>query len=319
MSRYYDRMHDNWRTLAYRKAIATLRRQNVKVVTKEQAKALPNIGSRIAEKIEEIALTSRLQRLNNALQDPRDQVLQLFTGIYGVGLKQASLWVEAGHRTLEDLKNSPVIKLTANQTIGIEHYDDLAQRIPRDEVAEHGEVVRNALQKIDPSFQAIIGGSYRRGAANSGDIDMIITKSDSSAHSIRTVVLDVLVPTLMKKGFLKFALAASKSGEQGDKWHGLSCLLGSTVWRRIDLLIVPSEEIGAALLYFTGNDIFNRSIRLLASKKGLRLNQRGLYKNVIRGVNRAKLTDGELVEGKDEKEIFRILGVPWRAPEDRNC
>jgi DNA polymerase IV len=49
----------------------------------------------------------------------------------------------------------------------------------------------------------------------------------------------------------------------------------------------------------------------------MRLNQRGLYKDVMRGPGREKLTDGELVEGADEKKIFEILGVPWREPENR--
>lgn len=73
------------------------------------------------------------------------------------------------------------------------------------------------------------------------------------------------------------------------------------------------------MIYFTGNDIFNRSIRLLASKKGMRLNQRGLWRDVIRGPNRERVTQGTLVEGKSEKKFFQILGVPWRSPQHRLC
>jgi DNA polymerase/3'-5' exonuclease PolX len=81
----------------------------------------------------------------------------------------------------------------------------------------------------------------------------------------------------------------------------------------------PQTEYGAALIYFTGNDIFNRSLRLLASKKDMRLNQRGLYKDVVRGYNRQKLSEGELVEGKSERRIFELLGVQWREPHERWC
>lgn len=81
----------------------------------------------------------------------------------------------------------------------------------------------------------------------------------------------------------------------------------------------PETEYGAALIYFTGNDIFNRSIRLLASKRQMRLNQRGFYKNVIRRGNREKLTQGQLVEGRSEKKIFEILRVQWREPHERWC
>ena len=83
--------------------------------------------------------------------------------------------------------------------------------------------------------------------------------------------------------------------------------------------MVPESEYGAALIYFTGNDIFNRSLRLLASKKGMRLNQRGLYRDVMRGPSRTKVTEGELIEGRDEKRIFEILGVKWREPWERWC
>jgi DNA polymerase IV len=111
------------------------------------------------------------------------------------------------------------------------------------------------------------------------------------------------------------------SKSDGTKWHG-ACSLPDRVdalWRRIDFLLVPSDEIGAALIYFTGNDIFNKSIRLLASKKGMRLNQHGLWTDVFRGHNRQKLNQGMLVESRSEKRIFELLGVPYRPPEHRNC
>ncbi|KAF2197911.1 hypothetical protein GQ43DRAFT_184656 [Delitschia confertaspora ATCC 74209] len=316
MCKLYDQMQDSWRTLAYRKAIATLAKQKTKTNTKEEAQALPYIGSRLAEKIEETVLTNRLRRLDSNRNDPRDQVLRLFQNIYGVGLSQANKWIQQGHRTLDDLLQKA--KLSENQKIGIMHYNDFLARIPREEVEAHGAYVRTTLQRIDLNFEVIIMGSYRRGAKDSGDIDLIITKKGASIGKLGSVVFGKLVPRLFKEGFLKASLATSHSND-GTKWHGASCLPDSTTWRRLDLLLVPEEEMGAALIYFTGNDIFNRSIRLLASKKGMRLNQKGLYKNVARGRNREKITEGTLVEGRSEKRIFRILGVPWRQPEQRIC
>ena len=60
-------------------------------------------------------------------------------------------------------------------------------------------------------------------------------------------------------------------------------------------------------------------MRLFASKKGMILNQTGLYKDIIRGPGRVKMTKGALVEGADEKSIFATLSVPWRLPEQRIC
>ena len=90
-----------------------------------------------------------------------------------------------------------------------------------------------------------------------------------------------LVNSLVESKFLTHALATSHS-DDGSKWHGVS-RLPNGIHRRLDLLFVPWKERGAALIYFTGNDIFNRSLRLLASKKGMGLNQRGLFKDTLRG------------------------------------
>ncbi|KKZ65637.1 hypothetical protein EMCG_08545 [[Emmonsia] crescens] len=318
MSDYYDRISDHWRTLAYRKAISALRKQKEKIVTKEQALAIPYIGERLAAKIEEIVWTNRLRRLEEANMEPHDILLSKFLNIYGVGFAQASKWIQQGYQSLEDLKSKAC--LTKNQRIGIEHYDDFLQRIPRAEVEAHGAVVKKLLFKIDPDVQVIIGGSYRRGASSSGDIDLIITKDGASQGEICALMTDIVIPALFKQNFLQASLAVGNRRES-SKWHGACALPGrkNPVWRRIDFLYVPGDELGAALIYFTGNDIFNRSLRLLASKKGMCLNQRGLFADILRRENRVKLNRGHLLESKDEKKIFEILGVPWRPPNHRIC
>lgn len=318
MCKHYDQMQDQWRTLAYRKGITTLKKQAIKITTAKQAAALPFIGARLAEKIEEIVLTNQLQKLDNTHSDPLGQVLRLFLGVYGAGLQQANKWIQAGHRTLEDLQTKA--KLTNSQKIGVEHYADFNSQIPREEVEAHGAVVKNALKRVNIKFQVTIMGSYRRGAEDSGDIDLIISCPGFSLANLRTVVFDTLVPQLFQARFLKVSLATSHSNDStGTKWHGASCLPLSKIWRRLDLLLVPEEEMGAALLYFTGNDIFNRSMRLLARKKGMRLSQKGLYKDVRRGRRGEKLNEGVLVESRSEARIFEVLGVPWREAHERVC
>lgn len=320
MATYYDRLGDNWRTLAYRRCITALRKENRLITNKEDAFQIRFIGQRLALKIEEIVTTNTLRRLESTTSDPNDQLLKLFMGIYQVGFPTASRWIVQGHRTLEDLRKN--VDLTPNQFVGVEHYNDFAQRIPRTEVAMHADIVRKALQDADPGLQTIVGGSFRRGAADSGDIDVLITKEGASLATIRTIVLDTVVPMLTRKGFLKAALVAgtSRAGSEGSKWHGASALPGpGAPWRRLDLLFVPWCELGAALIYFTGNDIFNRSMRLLASRKGMRLNQHGLYGEVMRGEKRERVTEGTLVEGHSELRIFEILDVLWRPPRHRVC
>lgn len=317
MATLYDQIGDQWRTRAYRQAISALKKQRRRIETREEALDIPLIGKRLALKIEEIAQTDKLRQLDNTMSDPTHQLLRLFMGIYQVGYPSASRWIAQGYRTLEELKTHP--ELTPNQRIGIEHYDDFSKRIPRAEVEQHAAIVREALRRADPDLQLIIGGSYRRGSQDCGDIDLIITKPQASIEAIRTILMEAIIPGLMGKRFLKIALASSGSRDNGSKWHGACALTETSVWRRIDLLFVPWDELGAALIYFTGNDIFNRSIRLLASRKGMRLNQHGLYRDVMRGKGRVKMTEGTLVEGHSEKRIFECLGVPWWEPHERQC
>lgn len=322
MADYYASTRDEWRTFAYRKAITVLRKHPHEIFTAKQASELPCIGSRLAAKIEEIKITHRLRRLENTHLEPTDQALKVFLKMYGVGYTQAMRWIQYGHRTLANLRTGDVA-LTDNQRIGLEHYEDFLTRIPRDEVARHGAIVEKALLGLDPKFEVTVGGSYQRGASDCGDIDVVITRPGTSINFTRTLVLERLVPTLFATGFLKVGLAVT-SRDTGTKWHG-ACQLPSTSgegarnpWRRIDLLLVPWSERGAAMIYFTGNDIFNRSLRLLARKKGMRLNQRGLYRDVMRGPGQKKLNEGVKVAGEDEREVFKVLGVPWRECWERD-
>ena len=321
---------DHFRALSYRKGISTLRQQDKKITTTKEAVKLRNIGQSLAEKIEEIVTNDRLEKLEHAQQQPEEQIMRMFLKIYGVGMAQANKWVAQGHRTLEDLKEN--VKLTTSQKIGIEHYDDLNERIPRWEVEALAKVVKETAAGIDASVEFIIGGSYRRGSDTTGDIDLIITKKGTETAQDLLPFLRELVAQLTDKNFLTASLASFSSNASeghGSKWHGCCVLPESAfpeekgkyrpIWRRIDLLLVPESEFGAALLYFTGNDIFNRSLRLLASKKGMRLNQRGLYANVRRGPGRVKQNEGDLLEGRDERKIFELLGVKWREPHERWC
>ncbi|TGO54040.1 hypothetical protein BOTNAR_0279g00140 [Botryotinia narcissicola] len=333
MKDYYERIGDQWRTRSYMQACGQLKNQPTLIRTFSEAIVIPKIGQRIAKKIEEIVLTGHLRRLDHAEAEPDNKILKIFMGIYGVNYKLASKWISQGHRSFADLKNN--IRLTPSQQIGIEHYDDLQLRIPRHEIEELGKFIIETSNTLDPEIEITIGGSYRRGAKSSGDIDIIISKP----HTIKTIqltpFLSSLVKSLTDSKFLTAALAVPHNNE-GSKWHGC-CVLPSpsspslsseshppNPWRRIDFLLVPASEIGAALIYFTGDDIFNRSMRLLAGKKGMRLNQRGLYRDVMRGgmkgvkwESRKKVTDGTLVEGRDERAIFEALGVPWREPWER--
>ena len=311
-----NRSEHSFKATAYRRAISSLRSQSCLIATKEEARLLPSVGESIAQEIEEIVYTKRLRRLEALESDPLEKLRGIFTKIYGVGMKQADIWIANGYRTLNDIESKA--QLTVNQRAGLEHYDDFQQRIPRDEVREHEVLMKQILSEVSPHLQCTVGGSYRRGAADSGDIDFLVTSPKLDTDVLKNLVFDELIPRLNKIGYIKQNLTLNKT-RRGTKWFGAASLPGSAgPWRRIDIMVAPWQEIGAAMLHWTGNDLFNRSMRLLARKKGMTLNEHGLWRDVIRGEQQKKLTQGILVEAHDEKKIFAALGVPWRPPEERN-
>lgn len=79
----------------------------------------------------------------------------------------------------------------------------------------------------------------------------------------------------------------------------------------------PRRCFGFALLYFTGSDHFNRSMRLFANKKGWSLSDRAL-KPVTR-VNGVNVATGASVVCSSEVDVFIALGMAYKDPRERNC
>lgn len=86
--------------------------------------------------------------------------------------------------------------------------------------------------------------------------------------------------------------------------------------RRIDMKVYPKEQFGFALLYFTGSDYFNRSMRLFADKKGFTLSDHGLIPTSKAGGS--KVSKGISVPCQTEEEVFKALGLPYKSPAERD-
>ncbi|KAI0325262.1 hypothetical protein GY45DRAFT_1330494 [Cubamyces sp. BRFM 1775] len=310
---------DEWRVMSYNKAIAALRKHPSRIRSYEEAKTLRGIGDKTAQKIMEIIETGNLRRIEHERTEDV-AAIQLFQGIYGVGANTAVKWYNNGCRTLEDVAaQKGGIKLSTEQMIGLKYYKDINTRIPRAEVAEiYGKIKAIALQ-IDPKLFIEIMGSFRRGKADCGDIDVLITRptDDGKTHQ---GVLRRLLRELHQEGIVTEDLCLPDDFDDLELvYRGLCRRDSQSLRRRIDFLTVPWTSRGAALLYYTGDDIFNRSLRLKANKMGYSLNQRGLYAGVVRNPSdkRQKLNDGQLIASESEREILDILGVPWQEPHER--
>ncbi|CAA7262003.1 unnamed protein product [Cyclocybe aegerita] len=312
---------DHWRAFSYNKCIRALRNYPRRIKTAEEARGIGGVGKKTAQKIVEILQTGDLRRI--AYEKTKDvEVTRLFQGIYGVGQSIAFQWYAAGCRTLEDLQaGKGGVKLSHVQRIGLQHYDDINSRMPRAEAREIFELIKPIALSIDHKLFVEIMGSYRRGKVDCGDIDILLTRptDDGSTHS---GVIPRLLEELHAAGILTEDLALpDEPFDLECTYRGLCRLphVDGSRHRRIDFLSVPWTSRGAALLYYTGDDIFNRAMRYKANVLGYSLNQKGLFGNVVRDPRnrRVKFNDGVLIASETEEEIFKILGVPWQEPHER--
>jgi DNA polymerase lambda len=209
--------------------------------------------------------------------------------------------------------------------------------MPREECTEILAEVRRAADAVGSELEVIGCGSYRRGKATCGDLDVLVTHEDEAALE---GVFEAILNHLRESKFLTDDLSIQRDGRQ-RKYLGVCRLPGvDRLHRRLDIIVVPPDERSAALLYFTGSAHFNRSMRLLAGKMGMSLSEHALTANVLRH-KREKINEGAALPTPTEKSIFEVtikslypqyfsyahhnifsivqaLGLAYRPPEERN-
>lgn len=235
----------------------------------------------------------------------------------------AQAWVAQGLRSLADLSARPEL-LNRQQRIGLKHYDDFLDRMPRAEAGEIESVVAGAVRQLGDGFLVQACGSYRRGRPDCGDVDVLVTHPDGRSH---VGLLGRLVAHLERQGFLTDHLVSSEENGAHKKYLGVCRLPPAPVEgatsapvrraRRLDIIVVPYSEHACALVYFTGSEHFCRSLRHLAKRLGMSLNEHALYEGVIRR-GAVKVNPGRPVDTPDEASVFQRLGVPWRPPNERD-
>lgn len=253
------------------------------------------VGQSVWDKWCETQRTGQIEELIRLRNEPRVVALKELEGVLGVGHQVARAWLDANIMSLADLRGAVrkrKVVLTHAQLLGLRHHDDLLQRIPREEVHKIYEALLPALTRAGCSRCELVG-SYRRGAEDSGDVDILCQVASHSAQQTLAVKIGLEDSKLAVQ-----LVGWIMSGE--DRLTLLVRLPGGAV-RQVDILLATPGEYPCALLYFTGDKDYNIYLRGLAKKKGLVLNQRGLYRNGV-----ARLV-------KSEEDIFRVLGVSRRV------
>ena len=290
-----------FRARAYQKAQETIMAFPDDILSPEQLTGKPGIGSTIMDKLTEYVQTGTLKVLEREKNNP----INILADVYGIGPKKAKELVDKGITTIAELRENTQM-LNDVQKVGLRYYEDILKRIPRSEIEEYESIFdinfmfATLLKQPndDPRFEVV--GSYRRGAQNSGDIDVIITAKDPKVfvRFIDTLINQKIILEVLSRGPTKCLVIAK--------------IPSSDSARRVDFLYTTPEEYPFSVLYFTGSKIFNTVMRHQALQMGLTMNEHGLYK--MEGKKK-----GEKVAHtfKDEKDIFNYLHLVYKTPVER--
>jgi DNA polymerase (family 10) len=289
-----------FRIRAYRRAAQNLEAltKDVAETTKDELLKIPGIGQDLASKIEEYAKTGRLQFYED-LKKEVPEGLSVFLSIPSLGPKTAKLLFEKlkvkDIEALEQLAREhkliglPGIKEKTEENIlkGIEMLKRGMERQPLGKVLPVANDILKHLKSKAPVKKLSIAGSIRRWKDTIKDIDILATSHDPKAVMKAFVHLPHVKDVLMH-GPTKSSVIINE---------GL----------QVDLRVVEEDSFGAALAYFTGSKAHNIKLREMAMKSGLKINEYGIFRE----------KDDKKLGGKEEEDIYRILGLPYISPELR--
>ena len=214
--------------------------------------------------------------------------------------------VDLGFSSIESLIQAPNLDelLNAKQLIGLKYYDDILERIPREEIDRHDQYLKTILKKIDPTAELTIAGSYRRRCKDSGDIDVLLKGTPQ--------LYKKFIQVLEEQGYLYETLAKGTK-----KYNGMCKMNDCLTFRRIDIMITKPEEYPFAILYFTGSKDFNTLMRQHALDRGFTMNEYSLKHIDIKENDKPyKITEVNHVF-TSEKDIFDFLEYPYVEPQKR--
>lgn len=301
LANVYTKKGDWTRAKSYQKAseILSLIDFDINLDTLDKISKIKGIGANITNKIKELIETGVIATLEREKRDP----LIILTDIHGIGPKKAQELIDKGIMNIEDLKASD-IKLNDIQKLGLQFYDEISQRIPRQEIQKFEVIFSEVFKKYAPAMSKFeIVGSYRRGKSSSGDIDIIITNTDNNQNTLDKILEGLEHDKSISIKFLSRGKTKSMAIVKIEK---------DGIHRRVDFLYTSPQEYPFALLYFTGSKVFNTVVRQKANDLGYTLNEHEIsYKQQgVKGKKLEKIFNSE-------KEILNYLGIEYIEPTER--
>jgi len=287
--------------LAYRKAaesLMALPREASEYWKEGKLREIPGVGKAIAEKIDELLTTGKLEFLENLKREVPEE-LASWLAVPGLGPKKiAMIWKTLDITALSDLETAakegklrslPGMGAKSENAIleGIASLARRTGRIPLGRAYPLAQEIIAMLKEVEGVVAAEPAGSLRRMRSTVGDLDILVAAKDSSAVMEAFVNLP-RVSRVMGKGETKSSIEFT-DGVRAQVW------------------VHPPEKFGTALQYATGSKDHNVQLRQIALAQGLSLSEHSF----------AKVNGGKEILCATEDEVYETLGLPWVPPELR--
>lgn len=339
---------------AYSTIIAAIAAYPYRLTHPREIAQLPGCDEKTAVLFVEWKNTGKIQAVEDYENDEAMKVLRSFYDIWGVGARTARhFYYNNAWNELDDIIEFGWNDLDRVQQIGVKYYDEFLDPIPRAEVEQIADVVRQHAVKLrDDRITVTIVGGYRRGKQASGDVDMIISHPDleSTAGLVREIVESLETDEWITHT-LTMSLTNTQRGQhalpfRSTKGHGVgfdTLDKALVVWqdpswptreqdleanpkaknpnmhRRVDIIISPWRTVGCAVMGWSGGTTFQRDLRRYAKAvKGWKFDSSGIRS---RSNGEAILLEGENgIHGTPEdaeKKVFEGLGLTFIPPEYR--
>jgi len=260
---------------------------------------IEGFGPAISEKMATLLTTGRSPYLEQLEAEIPPTLLEI-TGLPGVGPRTAAtLWKEAGVTTLDDLEAACRSgRLAGLPRMGARTVEKILaacaaqrdtggrQRRPRAGVEPLVDTLLDALRGLPATRRAEVAGSFRRGRDTVGDLDLLVATEQPHDVLVSFAALPQVERVLLR-GDTKCSVVVD----------GL----------QVDCRAVAPDQFGAAWQYFTGSQAHNIRLRGIALRRGLLLNEYGVFGS----------DDDTRVAGATEEEVYEALGLRWIPPEQR--
>lgn len=287
-----------FRVQAYHRAANCIRSlsEDINEIYEEgRLQRLSAVGKGIAEKIGEL-LTKGETEYHEELKEKIPPSLVELIQIQSLGPRKAKfLYEELNIQTVDDLleaieahKLAPLkgfgAKSEENILRGVKQFMKGRERILLSEAYPMAERIINHLKEQPFVLRIDMAGSLRRMKETIGDIDLLAASREPSKamdHFCRLPEVD----QVLAKGETKSSILA-KNGLQ------------------VDLRVVTPEQYGSALQYFTGSKEHSIHLRDIAKKRGLKINEYGLF----------EVDSDTRIAGEDEEEIYSKLNMQYIPP-----